>query len=264
MKKLPFLILSFLIISSILPANAASKLGVIAKVTTDSKLNILVTGVKSTPGSDNALVFCSILVYDWGLADHLGGVYYKQGEQDFSVPMNFTSLKELPTSFHLRNCKENQDASFAIHWKKIGNSFTPSFEKLKKLANLQNMKSYIPDAPNSEAYINTYGGVREEYYAFQGKITGNSTLSYFASYPKDICKTVATGSDGRNIKLVDDYFDRMHGYGQAVYRSDVKEIIKYKISCEKSGEALVESEHLEGRGDIRSLKPKPSQSPTSE
>ena len=225
----------------------ASKLSVKAKITSDSKLNILVTGVKSTLGSEYAIVFCSVLVYEWGLADHLGGVYYEQGVQSFSVPVDLKNKKNLPTSFHLRNCKENDDASFAIHWTTQNSTSKPTFEKLKKLTNLKAIKSYVPESPDSEGYINSYKGVNEERFARQGKISGYSTLRYYASYPKDICKTTAVGADGRSIELINEYFDRLNGYGQANYLSDIAELIGYKITCIKSGEQSLESMHLSGK-----------------
>ena len=241
----------------------ASKLGVIPNITRDSKLNLLVTGFTATMGSDYALVYCSILVYEWGLADHLGGVYYKQGEQDFEVPVDLTNLKSLPTSFHLKNCKENEDVSFKITWTSANSTYVPVFEKMAKPMDLSIVKSYvpiaigIPDLQGVQGYINNYDKISQSYVLLKGSITGESTLHYYASYPKDICKTTGIDSKGNSLVFYDEYFDRFNSFGTAIYRSDTKELIEFNITCIKSGISSIEVEHIGGR----LLEIKPTQTP---
>lgn len=203
----------------------------------------------------------SFLVYRWGVADSYEGVFYRQNKH-YSIPLGSMSLDDLPLSFTF-DCDGYEVQSYSITWTDALGKKTPLIERLRTSINPSTVKNALPPGSDSvpSGFLRMVSPRPEDIARSlipqpDGRYATETTITYFASFPRDICLAKIYKESGELVPLRPygpgvgytymsnrvkiSGFDRLHSIGYVSYRSSYQGTMKLEVNCQKSG-TLVET-----------------------
>jgi hypothetical protein len=209
---------------------------------------------------------CATIVYDWGVVKNTAEFEVEQGSPFGQLRIDTRNPLTLPRQLVLEKCVKNLEdlkspffpnVSFSFQWDISNVGVSVVAKQLENLTDVTKVMNFVPSFPDLPRGRIRWANTESNYASLlkaddSREFTGISVVTYYFEYPFDVCEVGFVDKVGDVIKTSSQIIDRLNGYGSATLNSPIKQLVKFTIRCQKSGEFYGEFEH-KGAQDISTI-----------